>query len=99
MYLARFYKEWLTTDDQDEKITLTAVLGGIWPRSPFMAELARKTPSTLREFMDWADKFVKVQDTLQALVGSHQEVKKGERRGEHIDRRADVSQQWRKPER
>ncbi|KAF5459049.1 hypothetical protein F2P56_023038 [Juglans regia] len=57
-YLTCFNKERLTTEDQDEKITLAALLGGVWPRSPFMAELARRTPSTLRDFMDWADEFV-----------------------------------------
>lgn len=69
-YLTRFNKEMLTTDDQDEKITLIALLGGIWPLSPLMVELARKTPSTLREFMDRVDNFVNAEDTLQALVDS-----------------------------
>lgn len=47
-YLARFN----TTNNQDEKITLVALLDGIWPRNPFMTELARKTLATLREFMN-----------------------------------------------
>lgn len=47
-YVAKFN----TTDDQDEKITLAALLDCIWPQNPFMAEMARKTPATLREFMD-----------------------------------------------
>lgn len=42
-YLAHFNKEKLTIDNQDEKITLTTLLGAIWPRST-MAELARRTP-------------------------------------------------------
>ncbi|KAF5450076.1 hypothetical protein F2P56_030455 [Juglans regia] len=50
-YIFRFNKERMTTDDQDENITLAALLGGVWPRSSFMAEIAKKTPSTLREFM------------------------------------------------
>lgn len=58
MYLTIFNKERLTTDDQDEKITLVTLLGGIWPKTPFMTELARKTPSTLREFMDRAKDYV-----------------------------------------
>ncbi|XP_040994249.1 uncharacterized protein LOC121240778 [Juglans microcarpa x Juglans regia] len=45
----------MTTYDQDENIMLATLLGGVWPRSPFMEEIARKTPSTLREFMDRAD--------------------------------------------
>ncbi|KAG6692471.1 hypothetical protein I3842_10G115500 [Carya illinoinensis] len=67
-YLSKFNKERLTTDDQDEKITLAALLGGIWPRSPFITELVRKTPSTLREFMDRADDYVNAEDMLQALL-------------------------------
>ncbi|XP_042958112.1 uncharacterized protein LOC122293660 [Carya illinoinensis] len=63
-YLTRFNIERLTTKDQDEKITLAALLGGIWPRNPFMAKLARRTPSTLREFKDRANDFVNVEDTL-----------------------------------
>ncbi|XP_042972962.1 uncharacterized protein LOC122304763 [Carya illinoinensis] len=47
VYVTCLNKESMTTNDQDEKIMLAALLGGIWPRSSFMAELARKTPSTL----------------------------------------------------
>ncbi|KAF5477661.1 hypothetical protein F2P56_004281 [Juglans regia] len=46
-YLARFNKERMTTNDQDEKKTLVVLLGGVWPSSQFMAELARQTPVTL----------------------------------------------------
>lgn len=74
-YLTCFNKERLMMDDQDEKITLAILLGGIWPCNPFMAELARMTPSTLREFMDMADDFVNTENTLQALADP--------RKGEH----------------
>ncbi|XP_041027035.1 uncharacterized protein LOC121267253 [Juglans microcarpa x Juglans regia] len=63
-YLCRFNKERMTTDDQDEKITLAALLGGVWPRNLFMKEIARKTPTSLREFMDRADGFINAEDTL-----------------------------------
>lgn len=39
-YLALFNRERMTTDDQDEKITLTTLLARIWPRNPFIAEIA-----------------------------------------------------------
>lgn len=42
----------MTTDDQDKKITLVALLGGVCPRSQFMVELARRNPVMLQEFMD-----------------------------------------------
>ncbi|XP_042951892.1 uncharacterized protein LOC122289031 [Carya illinoinensis] len=86
-YLARFNKERLTTDDQDEKITLATLLGGLWPHSPFMAELARRTPSTLREFMDKADDFVNTDDTLQALVDPGMEDRRLERRSGQVDKK------------
>lgn len=58
----------MTTDDQDEKITLVTLLDGIWPHNPFMVELAKKTTSTLREFIDKTDDFVNAEDMLQTLV-------------------------------
>ncbi|XP_040999521.1 uncharacterized protein LOC121245565 [Juglans microcarpa x Juglans regia] len=70
LYLSRFNRERMTTDNQDEKITLIALLGGIWPRNPFMPEIARKTPTKLRESMDWADRFINAEDTLEALMAS-----------------------------
>ncbi|XP_041017884.1 cysteine-rich receptor-like protein kinase 15 [Juglans microcarpa x Juglans regia] len=57
-------KECMTTDDQDEKITLAALLERVWPRSQFMAELARKTLVALREFMDQVDNFINAMNTL-----------------------------------
>lgn len=55
----------VTMDDQDENITLTELLGGIWPQNPFMVELAKKTPSTLKEFMNRVDEFVNVEPSRQ----------------------------------
>ncbi|KAF5471057.1 hypothetical protein F2P56_011529 [Juglans regia] len=97
-YLTRFNKERLTTENKDEKITLAALLGGIWPRSPFMAKLARKTPSTLREFMDRAYNFVNAEDTLQALVDPHKADRKAERRSGQVERKIGASRQEKKQE-
>ncbi|XP_040992588.1 uncharacterized protein LOC121239400 [Juglans microcarpa x Juglans regia] len=83
-YLTRFNKERLTMDDQDEKITLAALLGGIWPWSLFMAELARRTPSTLRKFMDRAYDFVNSEDTLQALLEPYKQETKSKTRTKTI---------------
>lgn len=58
----------MTMDDQDEKITLAALLGGIWPKNPFMAEISRRNPTTLREFMNREDRFLNAKDTLKALA-------------------------------
>ncbi|XP_040987735.1 uncharacterized protein LOC121235454 [Juglans microcarpa x Juglans regia] len=67
-YLARFNKERMTTDDQDKQITLATLLGDIWPLNQFMAELAGRTSTTLREFMDHADGIINAEGTLQALI-------------------------------
>lgn len=66
--MALLNREWMTTNDQDENITLAALLGGVWPKNPFMIELARKTLANLREFLDKVDDFVNAKDTLRALT-------------------------------
>lgn len=58
-------------NNQDEKITLAVLLGGVWPRSPFMATLVRKKQMTFQEFMDKGLidlRRAKVKDTLRALT-------------------------------
>lgn len=67
VYLYRFNKERLTTDGQD-KSTLAALLGRIWPLSSFMAEIERRTSATLRDFMDRVNDFVNAEDTLRAYT-------------------------------
>lgn len=57
-------------NDQDGKIILAALMRGIWPRILFMIKLARKTPTTLRDFIDIVDDFLNVKDTLRALTAS-----------------------------
>lgn len=58
----------MMTDDQDKKIMLAVPLGGIWPWSSFMVELARRTLTSLWEFMNRADNLVNTEDTLKALT-------------------------------
>ncbi|XP_042944641.1 uncharacterized protein LOC122278527 [Carya illinoinensis] len=98
-YLSKFNKERLTTDDQDEKITLAALLGGIWPRSPFITELVRKTPSTLREFMDRADDYVNAEDMLQALLEPRKQEMKHDSKSSNKDRKASSNNNGRGRER
>lgn len=57
-------------NDQDGKIILAALMRGIWPRNFFMIKLARKTLTSLREFIDRVDDYVNVKDTLRALIVS-----------------------------
>ncbi|XP_042969059.1 uncharacterized protein LOC122301741 [Carya illinoinensis] len=91
-YLTRFNKENLTTNDQDEKIILAALLGGIWPRSLFMIELAKKAPSTLREFMDRADDYINAKDILQALLESRKKETRHGSKGSNRDRKTSLNQ-------
>lgn len=58
-----------------------------------MAELAKRTPSILGDFIDRADKFVNYEKTLQALVNPHKELNKGEQKGEQLDGKVNTSQQ------
>ncbi|XP_042958151.1 uncharacterized protein LOC122293724 [Carya illinoinensis] len=86
-YLIQFKKERLSTEDQDEKITLDALLGGIWPQSSFITELARKTPSTLREFMNKDDDYVNAEDTLQALLEPRKQEVKSKSKNSNRDKK------------
>lgn len=63
-YLARLNKKRLTTTDQGKKVTLTALLGGIWPSNRFMLKLARRIQTILWKFMDKANDFVNTKDIL-----------------------------------
>lgn len=71
MYLTRFNKEQFKMDDQNEKITLVALQGGIWSHNLCMLKLVRKISHTLKEFMDLVDEYVNAEDIFRAMVGSH----------------------------
>lgn len=49
--------------------------------------------------MDRANDFVNDEDTLQALIDPSEEVKKGERKSEQLNKKAKTNRQWRKQER
>lgn len=67
-YISRFNRERMTMDYQNEKITLVALLGGIWPQNSFIAEIARRALTKLREFMDQANGFINNEETFKALT-------------------------------
>ncbi|XP_042944821.1 uncharacterized protein LOC122278703 [Carya illinoinensis] len=60
-----------------------------------MAELALRTPSTLREFMDRADDFVNSGDTLQALVDPCKEDIQVEQENRRADKKGNPSRRER----
>lgn len=43
-------------------------MGGVWSKNQFMEKLARRTPTTLQEFMDHVDNFINAKDRLCALT-------------------------------
>lgn len=55
-------------DDLDEKGVLLALLSGIWPHNPFVADLAQKTPATIQKFTDKAGEFINVEETIRAFT-------------------------------
>lgn len=74
-------------EDHNEKITLTALLRRVWMKNPSVIELAKKTPSTFREFTDKTNKIVNTADILQILINpqrvnwrkaeTHRDVRRG----------------------
>jgi hypothetical protein len=66
-YMVRFNKEMFLVDRHDEQVVLAALVEGIWPYIDFMKDLEMNPHSALLEFIDLADKNMKVEDTLKAL--------------------------------
>lgn len=62
-YLAWFNREQLTTEGPNGQVILAALLGGMYKRSPFMAELSKRTHSTLQDFVNKVDDFISTDDT------------------------------------
>jgi hypothetical protein len=69
-YLMRFNQEKLATESPIEEFIYCAQFQGIRKDGPLMADLARKPPQNLHEFMDRAEEFINQEKTLRALLGS-----------------------------
>lgn len=79
-----FSREKLSIDDHDESLILVALLGWVWPHNFFIKALARRTPSTMQQFMDKVVEFMNAEDTIKAFTdqsqrGSNNSDKKKER--------------------
>jgi hypothetical protein len=48
-----------------ESVVLTAAINGLWHKGPFVLELAKKTPTTLQEFMEKAEEFINQEETMR----------------------------------
>jgi hypothetical protein len=57
-YLARFNQEKLAIESCTEEFIFCALFQGIRKDRPLMADLARRPPLNLQEFMDKVDEFV-----------------------------------------
>lgn len=66
--MAQFSKEFLMTIDQDEKVTLVVLLGGVWLGNPFMPKLTRRKTNTLKKLMYKVDDFVNTKDILWTVM-------------------------------
>lgn len=72
----------MIAEDRDEKITLTMLLGKVWPQFAFMAKLVKRTLVNLQKFIDQADNFINEEDTLNALTElRRKELKRVDRKG------------------
>lgn len=69
--MARFNKENLTVDDQEERIVLAALRGGIWLQISFMTELAQKTIVPPRVHGQ-GGRVMNAKDTISAFIETSQ---------------------------
>jgi len=69
-FLIRFNQERLATEDAIEEFVYCALFLGIKRDGPLMADLARKLPRGLYEFMERAEEFINQEETLRAFLGS-----------------------------
>jgi hypothetical protein len=70
-YLAHFNQEKLATESRTKEFVYCPLFQGIRKDGPLMADLARKSPQNLQEFMDRVDEFINQEETLQALLGAN----------------------------
>jgi hypothetical protein len=70
-YLTRFNQEKLATESCTEEFVYCPLFKGIRKDEPLIANLARKSPQNLQEFMDGVDEFINQEETLQALLGAN----------------------------
>jgi hypothetical protein len=86
-YLQRFNKERVEAEEMSESVVLTAAINGLWHKGPFVLELAKKTPTTLQEFMEKAEEFINQEEMVRMYAErdakpKEQAKKKEFRRGE-----------------
>jgi hypothetical protein len=64
-YLQRFNRERVEAEDMSESVVLTAAINGLWHKGPFVLELAKRTPTTLQEFMEKAEEFISQEEMMR----------------------------------
>jgi hypothetical protein len=68
-YLQRFNKERVEAEDMLESVVLTVAINGLWHKGPFILELAKKTPTTLQEFMEKLEEFISQEEMMRMYAG------------------------------
>ena len=72
VYMIHFEQEKLKIDKPKESIVLVTLLKGVRPHESFMEDLAQRTPSSLKKFIDKAKDFMNANDTIKALTMPNQ---------------------------
>jgi hypothetical protein len=101
-YLQRFNKERVEAEEMSESVVLTAAINGLWHKGPFVLELAKKTPTTLREFMEKAEEFINQEEMVRMYAErdakpKEQAKKKEFRKGEGASSQGKSSKKDAKP--
>jgi hypothetical protein len=68
-FLIRFNQERLATEDAIEEFVYCALFLGIKRDGPLMADLARKPPRSVYEFMERVEEFINQEEILRAFLG------------------------------
>jgi hypothetical protein len=70
--IMRFNQEKLSSHNPIEEMAFVALYRGIQADRPLMEKLASKQPTSLQEFMDKAEEFIKQEEKLRAIISSRQ---------------------------
>lgn len=73
-YVSRFNQEVMQVDDADEKVVLTAFMGGLLP-TKFTFTLSKSPPNNMAELMLWAQKHMNIEDAMAARKNQGNEIR------------------------
>ncbi|XP_059658664.1 uncharacterized protein LOC132304990 [Cornus florida] len=80
-YIGRFNTEMLQVDDVDDKVTLTAFMGGL-QSSKFLFSLSKDPPNSMVELLIKAQKYMNTEDAMNSRKGKRVHDKKGDKKSQ-----------------